>query len=56
MRELIAEAVDLVVFLQRTAQGRKISELAEVGFDETSGQYRLHYHIQPYGRAAFAAD
>jgi type IV secretion system protein VirB11 len=56
MRELIAEAVDLVVFLQRTAQGRRVSELAEVGFDEVSGQYLFHYHIKPYGRAAYAAD
>jgi type IV secretion system protein VirB11 len=56
MRELVAEAIDLVVFIKRSAQGRRIEEMAEVDFDEASGQYTLHYHIRPSGRAVPAAN
>ncbi|MCI0372320.1 MAG: Flp pilus assembly complex ATPase component TadA, partial [candidate division NC10 bacterium] len=39
---LVAEAVDLVVFIARTPDGRRVRELAAVtGYDPATGSYHL---------------
>lgn len=44
MPSLIGEAVDLVVFIERTRSGRAVSEVATVkGYDATSQKYLLEY-------------
>lgn len=43
MGELIAEAVNLVVFIQKTSDGRKIKEIVEVvGFNKELGKYQVN--------------
>ena len=42
MQSLIAEAVHLVIFIEKTPDGRKISEMLSVaGFDHQTQQYLL---------------
>jgi len=43
MKELIAEAVNIVVFIEKTATGRQIKEVIEVtGFDPNTKQYVIN--------------
>jgi type IV secretion system protein VirB11 len=55
MRQLVGEAIDLVVFLKSTPQGRVVEELAEVDYDEVSNQYLLNYYVKPRRRTPLAA-
>jgi type IV secretion system protein VirB11 len=42
MQPLIAEAVDVVCFIERTATGRRVSEVTRVlGFDPETLSYQL---------------
>ena len=42
MRDLIAEAVNIVVFIEKTAEGRKIKEVIKVeGFDREKQTYKI---------------
>lgn len=45
MKDLIADCVDLIVFLHRTPSGRKISEIASVSYLEETGRYQLSYWL-----------
>jgi type IV secretion system protein TrbB len=43
MRSLIGEAIDAIIYIEKTAQGRQIQQLLEVkGFDQ--GRYLTHSH------------
>ena len=43
MQRLIAEAVDLIIFIQKTETGRKVSEIVEVSAF-TNNHYVTHHH------------
>ena len=44
MQTLIADAVDIVVYIEKTAIGPKIAQIAEVrGYDRQKQEYELHY-------------
>jgi len=46
MQTLIAEAIDLVVFITKTPQGRMIKEIIQVkGFDTTKGIYKISTNL-----------
>ncbi len=43
MAELIAEAVNLIIFIKKTNNGRKVEEIAEVkGFDKVNSEYLIN--------------
>lgn len=45
LKEIIADAVDLVVYMEKTKSGRKIKEVIEVtGFDPVTKQYIINTH------------
>lgn len=46
MQTLIAEAIDLVVFITKTPQGRMVKEIIQVkGFDTTKGIYKISTNL-----------
>jgi type IV secretion system protein VirB11 len=46
MADLIAEAVNLIIFIKKTSNGRKVEEIAEVkGFDKSNAEYLINQVI-----------